>query len=139
MNGYASFFDDISGKPERVIVPVKSGHVRLDMVSTLKGYMVRERAKAGLHITLNQATSTMRPSRHIHLGILSRPSIPGLTDTYNQGVARRHPSGVSPLCPRHRADAALQPPSPISPDVNGSTRHNSDSTNLILVRASCVM
>ena len=46
VDGYISFFDDNSGRPKRIIVQVKSGHVNRGMVATLKGDMEREKVKS---------------------------------------------------------------------------------------------
>ena len=59
IDGYINFFDDNSGKAKRIIVQVKSGQVRRDMIATLKGDMARENAEIGLFITLNQPTRPM--------------------------------------------------------------------------------
>ena len=59
IDGYINFFDDNSGKAKRIIVQVKSGHVRRDMIATLKGDMAREKADIGLFITLNPPTRPM--------------------------------------------------------------------------------
>ena len=59
IDGYINFFDDNSGQAKRIIVQVKSGHVRRDMIATLKGDMARENAEIGLFITLNQPTRPM--------------------------------------------------------------------------------
>ena len=60
VDGYINFFDDNSGKPKRVIVQVKSGHVNRGMIATLKGDMERERATLGVFITLQPSTEPMR-------------------------------------------------------------------------------
>ena len=60
VDGYINFFDDNSGKPKRIIVQVKSGHVRRDMIATLKGDMERESAAIGVFITLESPTEPMR-------------------------------------------------------------------------------
>ena len=59
IDGYINFFDDNSGKAKPIIVQVKSGHVRRDMIATLKGDMARENAEIGLFITLNSPTRPM--------------------------------------------------------------------------------
>ena len=59
IDGYINFFDDNSGKAKRIVVQVKSGQVRRDMIATLKGDMERENAEIGLFITLNQPTRPM--------------------------------------------------------------------------------
>ena len=59
IDGYINFFDDNSGKAKRIIVQVKSGQVRRDMIATLKGDMARENADIGLFITLNPPTRPM--------------------------------------------------------------------------------
>ena len=57
VDGYINFFDDNSGKPKRIIVQVKSGHVNRGMIATLKGDMEREKAEIGVFITLQPPTS----------------------------------------------------------------------------------
>ncbi len=59
IDGYINFFDDNSGKAKRIIVQVKSGKVRRDMIATLKGDMARENAAIGLFVTLNPPTRPM--------------------------------------------------------------------------------
>ena len=59
IDGYINFFDDNSGQAKRIIVQVKSGNVRRDMIATLTGDMARENAEIGLFITLNQPTRPM--------------------------------------------------------------------------------
>ena len=59
VDGYINFFDDNTGKAKRIIVQVKSGHVRRDMIATLKGDMARENAEIGLFITLESPTRPM--------------------------------------------------------------------------------
>ena len=60
VDGYINFFDDNTGKPKRIIVQVKSGHVNRGMIATLKGDMEREKAEIGLFITLSQPTGPMQ-------------------------------------------------------------------------------
>ncbi|MCY3690733.1 MAG: restriction endonuclease, partial [Chloroflexi bacterium] len=55
-----NFFDDNSGRPKRIIVQVKSGHVNRGMIATLKGDMEREKAEIGVFITLQPPTEPMR-------------------------------------------------------------------------------
>ena len=56
---FINFFDDNTGKAKRIIVQVKSGQVRRDMIATLKGDMARENAEIGLFITLESPTRPM--------------------------------------------------------------------------------
>ena len=60
VDGYINFFDDNSGKPKRIIVQVKSGHIERGMIATLKGDMEREKAEIGVFITLQPPTEPMR-------------------------------------------------------------------------------
>ena len=60
VDGYINFFDDNSGRPKRIIVQVKSGHVNRGMIATLKGDMDREKAELGVFITLQPPTEPMR-------------------------------------------------------------------------------
>ncbi len=68
IDGYINFFDDNSGKAKPIIVQVKSGHVRRDMIATLKGDMARENAEIGLFITLKFADPTHDPRSRLRLG-----------------------------------------------------------------------
>ena len=45
VDGYINFFDDESGKAKTVLVQVKSGNVKRDIIATLKGDMEREQAE----------------------------------------------------------------------------------------------
>ena len=60
IDGYINFFDDNSGKPKRIIVQVKSGHVNASQIRDLKGVLNRESAEIGLFITLEPPTGPMR-------------------------------------------------------------------------------
>ena len=60
VDGYINFFDDNSGKPKRIIVQVKSGHVNRSQIATLKGDMEREKADIGLFVTLSPPTGPMQ-------------------------------------------------------------------------------
>ena len=59
IDGYINFFDDNSGKPKRIIVQVKSGHVNAGQIRDLKGVLEREQAQLGLFITLQPPTRPM--------------------------------------------------------------------------------
>ncbi|MYK34983.1 MAG: site-specific DNA-methyltransferase [Chloroflexi bacterium] len=59
VDGYINFFDDESGKAKTVLVQVKSGHVRRDVIATLKGDMEREQAEMGLLVTLERPSGPM--------------------------------------------------------------------------------
>ena len=59
IDGVITFIDDNSGKPKRVLVQVKSGHVKSGDVRDLRGTVEREGAAMGVFITLEPATSEM--------------------------------------------------------------------------------
>lgn len=59
IDGIKVFVDDNSGKAKRVIVQVKSGHVKSGDVRDLVGTLDREGAAIGVFITLEKATSHM--------------------------------------------------------------------------------
>lgn len=59
IDGTISFIDDRSHKPKRVIVQVKSGHVKSGDIRDLKGTLDRENATIGVFITLEPASSEM--------------------------------------------------------------------------------
>ena len=59
VDGYVNFFDDDSGKPKRVIVQVKSGHVQRSQIAALNSDRQREGAEMGVFITLEPPTAPM--------------------------------------------------------------------------------
>ena len=59
IDGYINFFDDNSGKPKRIVVQVKSGHVQRNQIATLKSDMEREKANLALFVTLKPPTGPM--------------------------------------------------------------------------------
>ena len=120
IDGYINFFDDNSGKAKRIIVQVKSGHVRRDMIATLKGDMAREKAHIGLFITLNPPTRPMVQEaasagiytpdhypdhRYPRLQILT---IEDLLDGAQAEYPRFAPDATLPRAPRRRR-ASSQP------------------------------
>ena len=60
IDGVISFFDDNSGKPKRIVVQVKSGHVSRNQIATLNSDREREKAEIGLFITLQPPTRPMQ-------------------------------------------------------------------------------
>ena len=56
---HKGFVDDNSGKAKRVIVQVKSGHVKSGDIRDLVGTLDREGGAIGVFITLEKATSHM--------------------------------------------------------------------------------
>jgi DNA modification methylase len=60
IDGYINFIDDTSGKAKRVIVQVKSGHVKAGDIRDLKGVLDREKAAIGAFITLEEASAPMK-------------------------------------------------------------------------------
>lgn len=60
VDGYINFIDDTSGKAKRVIVQVKSGHVKAGDIRDLKGVLDREKAAIGAFITLEEASAPMK-------------------------------------------------------------------------------
>lgn len=60
IDGVINFVDDNSGKPKRVLVQVKSGHVKRGDIGELRGTIEREKAAIGVFITLEEPTKPMR-------------------------------------------------------------------------------
>ena len=60
IDGVIPFLDDNSGQPKRVLVQVKSGHVKSGDIRDLKGTMQREHAPIGVFITLEDPTADMK-------------------------------------------------------------------------------
>lgn len=67
IDGQIVFVDDSSGKPKRVLVQVKSGHVSASIIRDLRGVVDREGAAMGVLITLD------------------RPSLPMITEAVSAG------------------------------------------------------
>jgi hypothetical protein len=60
IDGVINVIDDSSGKPKRVLVQVKSGHVKSGDIRDLVGTVDREKAAIGVFITLEPPTADMR-------------------------------------------------------------------------------
>ncbi|HUY75300.1 MAG TPA: DNA methyltransferase [Ktedonobacterales bacterium] len=72
IDGYVTFIDDATGKPKRVVVQVKSGHVNASMMRDLRGAMEREKAAMALFISLDPITEPMRKEAY-EAGIYESP------------------------------------------------------------------
>jgi site-specific DNA-methyltransferase (adenine-specific) len=59
IDGVITFIDDAGGAPKRIIVQVKSGHVKSGDIRDLAGTIEREKAALGLYITLEEPTKPM--------------------------------------------------------------------------------
>jgi site-specific DNA-methyltransferase (adenine-specific) len=59
IDGVIAFIDDASGKAKRVLVQVKSGHVKSGDIRDLKGTLQRENAAIGVFITLEPPSRDM--------------------------------------------------------------------------------
>lgn len=60
IDGVINFIDDASGKPKRVLVQVKSGHVKSGDVRDLRGVLDREKAEIGVFISLEEPSKDMK-------------------------------------------------------------------------------
>ena len=60
IDGFIYFLDDNSDKVKKIIIQVKSGHVRSSDIRDLKGVLEREKAQIGAFITLKPATKDMK-------------------------------------------------------------------------------
>ena len=59
IDGVKTFIDDATGKPKRILVQVKSGHVNRGDIGQLRGTIEREGAAIGVFITLEEPTQPM--------------------------------------------------------------------------------
>jgi site-specific DNA-methyltransferase (adenine-specific) len=59
VDGIIDFEDDASGKLKKIIVQVKSGHVKSGDIRDLEGTIQREKAEMGVFITLEKPTGEM--------------------------------------------------------------------------------
>jgi len=60
IDGQIVFIDDSTGKPKRIVVQVKSGHVSASIVRDLRGVLDREGAAIGVLITLDPPSQPMK-------------------------------------------------------------------------------
>jgi site-specific DNA-methyltransferase (adenine-specific) len=60
IDGVITFIDDASSKPKRLLVQVKSGHVKAGDIRNLRGTVEREGATIGTFITLEPPSRDMR-------------------------------------------------------------------------------
>lgn len=60
IDGVVNFIDDATGKPKRVLVQVKSGHVKSGDIRDLVGTVERENAAMGVFITLEAPSRDMQ-------------------------------------------------------------------------------
>jgi hypothetical protein len=60
IDGFINFVDDNSNRPKRVLVQVKSGHVKRGDIGELRGTIERENAVIGVFITLEEPTKPMK-------------------------------------------------------------------------------
>lgn len=59
IDGVINFIDDSTGKPKRVLIQVKSGHVKSGDIRDLRGTVEREGAATGVFITLEAPSKDM--------------------------------------------------------------------------------
>ncbi len=59
MDGVIAFLDEAQGKPKRILVQVKSGHVGSHHIRDLVGTVEREKAAMGVLVTLEPPTTAM--------------------------------------------------------------------------------
>ncbi|MEP7290043.1 MAG: DNA methyltransferase [Chloroflexota bacterium] len=59
IDGVINFIDDSTGKPKRILVQVKSGHVKSGDIRDLVGTVQRENAALGVFITLEEPSRDM--------------------------------------------------------------------------------
>jgi len=60
IDGVINFIDDTSGQAKKIIVQVKSGHVKVGDIRDLKGVMEREKAPIGCFVTLEEPSGPMK-------------------------------------------------------------------------------
>jgi site-specific DNA-methyltransferase (adenine-specific) len=59
IDGVINFIDGAGGKPKRVLIQVKSGHVKSGDIRDLRGVIEREEAAIGVFLTLEQPSQAM--------------------------------------------------------------------------------
>ena len=122
IDGVISFFDDNTGKPKRIVVQVKSGHVTRNQIATLNSDREREKAEIGLFLTLQPPTRPMEaeatsagfytpehfPDNHYpRIQILTIEDL--LNDTKRADYPRLAPEATFRRAPRRR-NAGTQAP-----------------------------
>ncbi len=78
IDGYLYFIDDESGIAKKIIVQVKSGHVKLGDIHALKGVVEGEGAVIGAFITLKEPTKPMKEAAAA-AGVYTPKMLPGKT------------------------------------------------------------
>ena len=121
IDGVINFFDDNSGKPKRIVVQVKSGHVTRNQVATLNSDREREKAEIALFITLNTPTRPMQDeatsagfytpehfpdSQYPRIQILTVEEL--LNGSKRADYPRLAPEATFRRAPRRRASSAQQ-------------------------------
>ena len=114
IDGFINFYDDNRGRPKRVVVQVKSGHVRREQIAALRGDMAREKAEIGLFITLapptramltEAATAGVYVPKHFPNHRFPRLQILTVEDLLNgsePSIPRFAPQATFKRAPRHR-------------------------------------
>ncbi len=115
-----TFIDDASGKPKRVIVQVKSGHVSSQVMRDLRGTVEREQAAIGVLITLEPATKAME-TEAVTAGFYDSPAGASPTPACRSSPSSSCSTAPRCRCRRHTAPSSRQPRS--KPAVVWSNRH----------------
>lgn len=95
-----TFFDGDKSKPSRIIIQVKSGHVKSGDIRDLRGVIEREGAAMGVFITLEKPSADMKTeavaagyfTSKVYLKDYPRLQILTITDLFNGAQVNMPPS-----------------------------------------------
>ncbi len=119
IDGVINFIDDASGKAKRVLVQVKSGHVKSGDIRDLVGTVQREKAEIGVFITLEPPSRDMlkeAASAGLYVSPFTQKKYPAIQiltiEDLLHGAEVKMPAerGTFKEAPRANPDAPDQPP-----------------------------
>ena len=102
VDGVITFLDEANGKLKRILVQIKSGHVKSGDIRDLCGAVEREKAAMGVFITLEPPTQPMLIEA-TSAGFYRSPG-------FNKNYPRIQILTIEELLPPHRCEVKMPPP-----------------------------
>jgi len=111
IDGIIFFTDDARSRTKRMIVQVKSGHVKSGDIRDLKGVLEREKAEMGLFITLEKPTREMT-TEAVAAGFYQSPQYADPFPRLQIVTIEQLLDGIGPKMPSHRPTFKEAPAAP---------------------------
>lgn len=111
IDGIIFFTDDARSHTKRMIVQVKSGHVKSGDIRDLKGVLEREKAEMGLFITLEKPTREMT-TEAVAAGFYQSPQYADPFPRLQIVTIEQLLDGIGPKMPSHRPTFKEAPAAP---------------------------